>query len=690
MSKLIQSFARKPLFLGGGATLAIILIIVFASTPKKDVHASSFYEAKRGDFLISVVEGGTLEAVNEVVVRSEVEGTARIIFIVPEGSYVKKGDLLVELDSASTQDAVNQQQINVEKAQFALIQAEQQLEIQKSTVDSEVDAAKLKVIFAEIDLDKYLKGEELQLLRNAEIDIININETLKINEERLTWTKRLYTNGFETKATLDKDSLSVSQAQLKLEQAEKTLDMLQKFDGPKKKKQLQAAVNEAKEELDRVELQGKRKIAQSEADVSTQKKTLELSVAKLDRDKKQLLATKIYAPQDGLVVYASAGGGRFSNESLVEEGAVVRNRQELIKLPDIAEMKLMVKIHESHINQIRLGQPAFVVLDSMPDKRFRGVVTKVAPLPDSSSRWSNPNLKVYATEVRLAEHLPDVKPGVSARAEVVITNLNNVLTVPIQAVATRKGQQVVYLAGNPSKPVPVSVGMYNNKFIEIANGINPGDRVLLSPPFESQDKDLGGAIIAQGDALPASDSNLVASAKSSPGNSTERFGPRGNSDLRPGAQVSARGFEGAREERGGPGSGFEERRRPGDGTQLGAEGQPAGERRQRANREGGAPNFNREGGAPAFGEGAGNREGRAPGAGREGGGAGGFNREAMMKEFDKNGDGTLDDEERAAMRERFGNRRRNNSQGDGTNAVPSRIEPSQRRDAPATSTAEAP
>jgi hypothetical protein len=69
---------------------------------------------------------------------------------------------------------------------------------------------------------------------------------------------------------------------------------------------------------------------------------------------------------------------------------------------------------------------AYVVLDSMPDQRYHGVITKVAPLPDSQSRWGNPNLKVYATEIRIADHLPDVKPGVSARAEIIVTNLADV------------------------------------------------------------------------------------------------------------------------------------------------------------------------------------------------------------------------------------------------------------------------
>jgi HlyD family secretion protein len=479
----------------GFAALTPILFLFTGSTPSAE--RLSFYEVRRGDFLISVVEGGNLEAVNELSLRSEVEGVARIIYIVPEGSYVKKGDLLAELDSSSTQDLVNQQQINVEKAQFALVQSEQQFEIQKSVVESEIQAAKLKVEFAESDLEKFTKGEALQAQRNAEIEITNVIENLQMAQERLDWSEKLYKEGFETKGNLDKDRLTVSQTKLKREQTEKALWMVETFDNPKKKRALESALQEARENLERVKLQDDRKLAQYGADVESQKKTLELNEEKLERDKRQLIATKIYAPQDGLVVYGSAGGGRFSSESMIEEGAVVRNRQEIIKLPDVAEMKLQVKIHESHINQIRNGQPAFVVLDSMPDQRFRGIVNRIAPLPDSQSRWGNPDLKVYATEILITDKLPDIKPGVSARAEILITNLSDALTVPIQSVTTHKGKQVVFLASAPQEPVPVTVGMYNSRLIQITDGLKEGDQVLLAPPFDSKEKDLGGAIIGE-------------------------------------------------------------------------------------------------------------------------------------------------------------------------------------------------
>src|SRR5262249_47897107 len=158
-------------------------------------------------------------------------------------------------------------------------------------------------------------------------------------------------------------------------------------------------------------------------------------------------------------------------------------------LPDTSKMKVTIKVHESHVGLVQVGQPAFVKLDSIPDQRFEGVVQKVALLPDSQSRFGNPNLKVYNTEVVITDPLPGVKPGVSAQAEIVITNISESISVPLQAVTTLKGRQVVYLEqGNKSTPVPIQVGMFNTKFIEITSGLKEGNRVLLSPPFDSQEK----------------------------------------------------------------------------------------------------------------------------------------------------------------------------------------------------------
>lgn len=614
---------RRPLFLA--ALTALTLGLVWLLWPSRaHTAATEYFEVKRGDFTVSVVEGGTLTALNEVSVRNEVEGVARIIYIVKEGTYVKKGDLLVELDSAQALDQVNQQRINVEKASNAVISAQLTLDIQRSQTNSDISAALLKLELAKLDLDKFERGQAYVSLLQASNKFLQAEAQLKVSEENYRNSTNLYAKNYETKQKVDSDWLSLLNGYNSLIVASNDIFLLREFDLRKQRAQYTAAVAEAQKELDRVLQQSERRIAQFEADLRTQITTLELNLRKLERDEKNLAACKIYAPQDGLVVYAISDN-RFSAESLIEEGATVRNRQELIKLPNTSQMKVTVKIHESNINLIRAGLPALVVLDSKPDQPYRAAVDRVALLPDSQARFGNPNLKVYTTEVVITDPLPDIKPGVSARAEIIVTNIADALSVPIQAVTTLRGRQVVYvLKGGKPEPRPVEIGLFNTKFVQILSGLEPGERVLLSPPLDTGGRDLEGSLLAESDKArslatnppPARVAGVVptATAAPSPDNGaralTGRGGPaRGPAAVEPGVA------------RPGPSSG------------------------------------------PALAGGPG------------GPGPGGFDREAMMKEFDKNGDGELDEEERAAMREtlrqRFG---ASGGPGGGRGQMPNREE----------------
>jgi HlyD family secretion protein len=496
LDKLRSPSRRLPLLLGLAVVGVVILLSFWLRSSKAGENSTASYEVTRGDFAVTVVEGGSLAAVTEVSIRNEVEGTARIISIVPEGTYVKQGDLLVELDSAQAQDQVSQQQIAYEKAVFAVEQARAQLEIQRSTTNSDFLTAQMKLKFAEIDRDKYEQGQRLVDLMEATNKLTAAEAQLVVNSGSLSNTILLHDKGYETKEKLDSDWLTVLNNRNLVIVASNAIRMLSHFDVPKQTNKFYSDAELAREELYRVVNQNLRRMAQYEADLNAQSNTLVLGELKLARDRRNLTNTIIRAPQDGLVVYA-VSDSHFSSESLIEGGATVRNRQELIKLPDLSRMKVNIMVHESHINTIQPGLPAFVVLDSLPDQRFAGVVEKVAPLPDTQARWGNPNLKVYNTEVLLTEPLPNVKPGVSARAEIIITNIANALSVPIQAVTTYKGKQVVYVMnGAKSEPRLVETGMYNTKSLEITQGLKEGERVLLSPPFELQEKDLDGGVLA--------------------------------------------------------------------------------------------------------------------------------------------------------------------------------------------------
>ena len=491
----LSRWARNKWILAGGGMLILlgVLLSLTDGSKKTSTAPEVFHSVKRGDFLVSVIEGGTIKAVREVTVRCELEGVSRIISIVPEGTYATKGDLLVELDSSDLRERITQQEVTFQNTRFSMMQAQEYLAIQKSVADSNIKDAELKVKFAGTDLNKFEQGEIPQAITNAAAKITIAQLDLEQAKERAYWTDMLAQKGYATVREDKADKLVVRKHEITLGAAQSDLWLLTEFDLPKRKEQLTANLEQARMELDRIKLRSSAQVAQAEADLKSKSMATDLQRTRLDQLNEQLKLTKIYAPEAGLVVYASSsnpGGG-----ILIEEGATVRQKQELIKLPDISQMMVELRVHESHVQQIRPGLAAYVTIDSLPEYQFSGTVRKVAVLPDSVSRFFNPNLKVYTTEIVIEDQLPDIKPGISARAEIVVTNLTDVLTVPMQAVTTIKGQPscLVKKEGGVTS-VPVDVGLYNERFIEIKSGLEEGDEVLLSALASSDSIDLSGSI----------------------------------------------------------------------------------------------------------------------------------------------------------------------------------------------------
>ncbi|YCM42610.1 efflux RND transporter periplasmic adaptor subunit [Verrucomicrobiaceae bacterium 227] len=468
------------------AIAILLVVILIVANGSDEAEEGIYHTVGRGDFVISIVEGGSLDAVNEVVVKNSIDGESRIISLIPEGNYVEEGDLLVEFDAGEAEKNVDEQKVEFESRQAALVKAENDLIITKSTVASELSEAELEVQFATMDLEKFQQLEKVHTIREAELKIDTAEEALKLAQQRYEWSIKLAEKGFETKTQVDRDRLEVSLKSKEFETSQSNYQMLEAFDLKKTLAEYVSKKKEAISKLERAQKQGESKIAQNEAEVNSAKVTLRLTEESLAKKVEQLKATKVYAPKPGLVIYAKSRS-RWNDADQITEGAMVRNRMELVKIPDVSLMKVIVKVHESMISQIKKGQKAYIILDSIPDQRFLGEVTKVAILPDSDRSWMNPDLKVYSTEIVISDTIEGVKPGVSAKAEIVIKELSDVLTVPIQAVTTMDGKQLCYVnKGGKPEPVEIEVGNFNTKYIEIRSGLEEGDEVMLNPPLDSR------------------------------------------------------------------------------------------------------------------------------------------------------------------------------------------------------------
>jgi len=193
------------------------------------------------------------------------------------------------------------------------------------------------------------------------------------------------------------------------------------------------------------------------------------------------------AKKTGLVVYGAGGEEMFyyGGQEPIREGATVRERQTIITIPDMTRMSVKVKIHESYIKKIKKGQKVRITVDAFPDTVLEGEVSKVGVLPDSQNRWMNPDMKVYLTTITINGTYDWIKPGMSAKAEILVDHLNDVTYVPIQAVGPSEGKQVCYVVhGLKSEQREV------DDFLEIKKGLKEGEKVLLRAP-ESGEPETG-------------------------------------------------------------------------------------------------------------------------------------------------------------------------------------------------------
>ncbi|MFZ0035331.1 MAG: hypothetical protein WAK60_10155, partial [Sedimentisphaerales bacterium] len=323
------------------------------------------FAAEHGPMRISVTESGTIQAREQIILKCEVEGKTTILTIVDEGTRVKKGDLLIELDASTLIDARVDQQIRVQNAEAAFIGARENLAVVENQAKSDVNKAELTLEFAKQDLRKYTEGEYQNSLKEVESQITLAREELQTAEEKLKWSQKLFEKQYISQTELQIDELSAHKNKLDVELAENNLHLLEDFTHPRRLAELASDVSQAEMALERTNRKARADVVQAEADLKAKESEFERQKDKLKKNEEQITKTKIYAPADGLVIYAtSAKQGFRGNQEPLTEGSEVHEQQELIYLPTASSVKAVVKVHETSLQKVRAGLPAVVTVDA--------------------------------------------------------------------------------------------------------------------------------------------------------------------------------------------------------------------------------------------------------------------------------------------------------------------------------------
>jgi HlyD family secretion protein len=494
---------------------------------------------------LTVVERGALESADNREVHCRVRaGTKatdlRIRWVIDDGAQVKQGERLMEIEDSALQDQLKAEKILLDQARAYWVAAEEQYKITLSLNETNVKTQEVALQLANIDLEKYQKGDYPRDLKIAEGNIKIAESDVEQQRDRAAWAQRMVKKGYQT----------VSQAQAeqsKLESMEITLGKVNeekrvltdpKF-GVKERSEteLRNKKAEAERALARAKLTATSEEIKAESERQTKKSIFEQEEDKYEDIEEQIRRCTITAPQDGMVVYYVSEQTRFgsgSQQSIIAQGEPVREGQRLMRIPDLRRMLVNTKVHEAMISRIKgdIWQPtgfveamratqmftpdglsrllwqnqvpeirdrmrdyemrriadgmkATVRIDAFPERLLTGHVKSVATVA-AQQDWSSSDVKLYTTMVSVDESLEGLKPGMSAEVTIHVEGAGDpVLTLPLQAVIggseMGRKRKVFVMEGPTPKEREVTLGLSNERVVEVKEGLHEGEVVVLNP-----------------------------------------------------------------------------------------------------------------------------------------------------------------------------------------------------------------
>lgn len=416
---------------------------------------------RRADFNVVTNAGGQVQSSLQTKIECQVEainyrargvtfsgsGSSTILTLVPDGSMVKKGDILCTLDGSEFEEIVRTQTIRVEEEKAEVLEAELNLEV------------------AELAVKEFLDGTFRRQVQEMDGKIKLAESDVERWADRLKWSEKMAVKGYVSLAQIATEQMSYTRSKQQLMIDRMARENYTKYTKARTLHTLNGAVEQA-----RMQLRNER--------------------AGFERDQERLAYYKrmveyctIRAPHDGFVIYASnmqGGGRRGDDRDRIEVGYQVRQRQDLFYLPDLSKMEVIALLNESVVEQVRAGMPTKVEVEGIPGRIMEGHVETVTRLPLVDER--NQDVKNYVARVKIDTVPEGLRPGMTAEVQILTGRRQNVLTIPPAALTIEEGQEVCYVArADGLERREVTVGAGDLQQIEVTGGLEEGEEVVLDP-----------------------------------------------------------------------------------------------------------------------------------------------------------------------------------------------------------------
>jgi RND family efflux transporter MFP subunit len=250
-------------------------------------------------------------------------------------------------------------------------------------------------------------------------------------------------------------------------------------------KQKESERKDAERDLERAREKAEISLKEKQAAVTRHEGLVNSTKSRLAKLKQEAESMTIKAPKPGIVHYGDPG--RPWEREQIKVGNRVYQGLTIITLPDLSEMEVFIQVHEADIDLVKVGQTVAITLDTYKGKVFGGKVSRVASVAMMDEYWGgDSNNKKFRVEIAMDAPGTDLRAGITAKAEVQVEELANVLYLPIHAVVVEGGERFCFLVeGKTFKKHPIKIGKNNAHYVAVLEGLKEGDKVLLYDPREA-------------------------------------------------------------------------------------------------------------------------------------------------------------------------------------------------------------
>ena len=400
---------------------------------------------RRGSITAQLTTAGTLKPIQSITYRSPVAGReVEITELVAEGTRVGEGDLIARLDTTDLQR-------DLERARQDARQS--QLDVQVAEFEREE---------AEASVTSVSEGEGALTVEEARTH-------LQIAQKRVDRLRREYQlllplldKGVITREELKKSGDELEQSEQELALAKRRASVLTELSHPRDRQRAALQLAQKASQLENVRTKA--------AEANTRLKALTGLIE----------SCSLYARRPGIVVYEE-----FLNATprrKIRVGDRVTSSQGIVTIPEVNRMTLEASVSEAEVHRVRPGQPAAIRVEAFPDARLTGTVTRVGTLARASADRPFDD-KRFDVILEVAPSATDLRPEMTARADIVVGTRADVLLVPVNAVFEERGVMVAHVVNRGGiRTLPVAVGESDDAMVEIVSGLSEGDRVLLTQP----------------------------------------------------------------------------------------------------------------------------------------------------------------------------------------------------------------